>query len=100
MGDSVRATRSGTNLMAGRPHDHEEHEGVDEIDADLLDAAADAEDHWFCPSCGAAVWEDATRCNHCGDWITPVESRRTRWATVWFIAAVVLVIGFLLYLIP
>ena len=28
-----------------------------------------------CPNCRKAVVEDAQKCPHCGDWITPVEPR-------------------------
>lgn len=28
-----------------------------------------------CPSCGIAVWDEAARCGHCGEWLTANRSQ-------------------------
>jgi hypothetical protein len=65
----------------------EEELGPDEQDADLLD-------EWTirtktCPSCRAAIYEDADRCDVCGDWIAHkgLSLPRFRW---WYVMAIAL----------
>lgn len=52
--------------------DSDRDEFNDEFDAD---DERDIEADMTCPSCGGAVIEDAQKCPHCGDWITPADRR-------------------------
>ncbi|MBN1491930.1 MAG: hypothetical protein JXA69_18605 [Phycisphaerae bacterium] len=50
-----------------------------------------------CPACGAMVYEDADKCPHCGEWITPVgeaarRSRTWRWPLLVVLLILVLLI--------
>lgn len=49
------------DIDAPQARDLEDDETAEELAAEMI-----------CPSCGAAVIEDAQKCPHCGDWITPV----------------------------
>lgn len=44
-----------------------------------------------CPSCGGSVHEDAQQCPHCGDWITPVDTRGAWKHWIWIAAVILLV---------
>lgn len=67
-------------------------EDWDEPDVDL--EQDDGPDTFICPSCREVVAEEAQKCPHCGDWITPTEpSGRKR---AWFVWAVVLMIALML----
>ena len=50
-----------------------------------------------CPSCGAMVYDDTDRCPHCGDWIMPLAASARSGRTIWIIAAVLAIIGMLLW---
>lgn len=46
-----------------------------------------------CPSCGASVIEDTSKCPVCGDWITPTEPRGA-FSKKWWLAIAVLLMLF------
>lgn len=72
----------------------------DEFEDDWVEDADDEESEVLvCPSCRAEVHEDTQQCPHCGDWITPVYPERgvRRW--VWKIAAVLVILAMLLFVI-
>lgn len=68
----------------------------DEEDRDLPQEGDLADDEMGgdvvpCPSCGREVYEDAERCPHCGDWITPRAGGPLPW--VWVVAALLALAG-------
>ncbi len=66
-------------------------------DEEWVEDEGDPEDVLLiCPSCSEAVHEDTQQCPHCGDWIIPAYPE-ARWKKrVWMIAAVLVVLAFLL----
>jgi len=64
----------------------------DPLAQDTDDAGGDDDPAMMaCPNCRGAVVEEAQKCPHCGDWITPVEPRRgKRMVTV---LAIVVMLG-------
>ena len=72
--------------MSHRPlEDWEDPEPDDEDDA--------GDDEYFCPSCGANVYEDCDRCPSCGDYITPRSKLPSAAGSPWFLIAVLTMIG-------
>jgi hypothetical protein len=72
--------------MSHRPlEDWEDPEPDDEDDA--------GDDEYFCPSCGANVYEDCERCPSCGDYITPRSKLPSAAGSPWFLIAVLTMIG-------
>jgi predicted RNA-binding Zn-ribbon protein involved in translation (DUF1610 family) len=50
-----------------------------------------------CPNCGEDVWEEAERCPHCGEYITPgIGSDRKPWWVI--VAAILALLAVLLWL--
>lgn len=46
-----------------------------------------------CPACGRSVYEDADKCPHCGEWITPTgEAQRRSRTWFWPVLVVVLIL--------
>ncbi len=75
-------------------------EDWEEPDPDEGDDEDDSSDTYFCPECGATVYEDCERCPECGDYITP-QSRSTfapgrRWIVVVAVALIVMMLGLML----
>ena len=56
----------------------------------------DVDDLLTCPSCKQDVHEDTQQCPYCGDWIIPVDTQGRWKKTVWSIAAILIIISFLL----
>ena len=50
-----------------------------------------------CPSCGAMFYDDTDRCPHCGDWIMPLAASARSKSRIWIIAAILAVIGMLIW---
>jgi hypothetical protein len=69
---------------------------VDDHDAWNEDEADDDEDQTtYCPDCGAAIYDDAVRCPHCGSYVTPSThpfSGRPWWWIALGVAGIVAVI--------
>jgi predicted nucleic acid-binding Zn ribbon protein len=63
---------------------------LDDPDTDL-EEECDGDEEFVCPACRKPVAEDAPKCPHCGDWITPVE-KGGRGGRIWFFVAVALMI--------
>lgn len=64
---------------------------------DMDDEGTEAEEELLiCPSCRESVHEDTEKCPHCGDWITPVDSRAGGWRWIWTVAAGLLIAAMLL----
>jgi len=69
--------------------DEDEWSDEDESDEDFDEEP----DEVPCPACGRTVYEDAPKCPHCGEWITPgsgAERRSRTW--FWPIIVVVLIL--------
>ncbi len=61
------------------------------------DEEGDPEDDVLtCPSCHKSVHEDTQQCPHCGDWIVPVWPRKRGKGMIWFIAAGLVILSFVL----
>lgn len=60
------------------------------------DDEADDEADCTCPNCGASVYEDAERCPHCGDYITPVSTSRFGAGSRWIVIVAVLMVVLIL----
>lgn len=72
-------------------------EDEDYMDEDWVDDEGDDEDDLLiCPSCRAEVHEDTQQCPHCGDWITPAYPSETIKQWIWKIAALLIILSFLL----
>jgi len=72
----------------------------DEFEDEWIDDTDDEESECLmCPSCHVEVHEDTQQCPHCGDWITPVYPGGgvKRW--IWTVAAVLVILAFLLFAI-
>lgn len=70
-------------------------EEVSDYDCDLLDENNCESETEFCPVCGAPVYEDAIRCDTCGEYITPVSDSKPKSKldlTLLIIAAVIIAI--------
>lgn len=67
----------------------------DEADEDDYDqqSSDDADDCYVCPSCSAAVYEDAEQCPRCGDYITPQSASLFSRSSPWFVGAVLLTLA-------
>ncbi len=73
-------------------------EGLEAPDEEWVEDESDddADDLLSCPSCKQDVHEDTQQCPHCGQWIIPVDSSG-RWKnTVWTIAAILVILSFVL----
>ncbi len=46
---------------------------MDDDSNDLARFGGDEPSEMMCPQCRGVVSEDAQKCPHCGDWITPVD---------------------------
>ena len=77
----------------------EEDDELDEAeDPDESDQDSDEESGTLpCPKCGEEVWEEAERCPHCGEHITPgaAANRKPWWVIV---AAILALLAVLLWL--
>lgn len=72
-------------------------EDEDYMDEDWVDDEGDDEDDLLiCPSCRAEVHEDTQQCPHCGDWITPEYPSEAIKQWIWKIAALLIILSFLL----
>lgn len=67
----------------------EDLDDLDDPDTDLEEEGGDGD--FVCPVCRKPVAEDAPKCPHCGDWITPVEKSGSG-RRIWFVVAVLLMI--------
>ena len=57
------------------------------------------DDVLVCPSCKQRVHEDTQQCPYCGDWIIPVwPERRTR-HVIWVIAAGLVILALILFVV-
>ncbi len=63
----------------------------DDFDEPSYSPEADDAGILWCPSCGAEMYGDATRCPTCGDFVTP--GSRGRSGTPWWIWAGLLALG-------
>ncbi len=60
---------------------------------DLDDDFDEDSDETACPACGSPVYEDAEKCPHCGQWITPLSGAERRSRTwLWPILVAVLIV--------
>lgn len=59
---------------------------------DMDDWGDDSPAEMQCPSCGAKVFEDTSKCPACGDWITPVEPSGAFSKKWWLVIAVLLML--------
>lgn len=72
-------------------------EDEDDVDEYWVDDDGDDEDDLLiCPKCRAEVHEDTQQCPHCGDWITPEYPREAVKQWIWKIAALLIILSFLL----
>jgi hypothetical protein len=58
--------------------DDDEYYEDDAYDDDVVDTVA-------CPSCGAEIYEDAERCAHCGDYVTPGSTNPWQGRSLWWL---------------
>lgn len=61
-------------------------------DDDSWDANHAADQDMECPQCHRRVHEDANKCPHCGEWITPVEPSGAFSKKWWLVIAVLLML--------
>lgn len=68
------------------------------LESDMDDEAGEPAADMYCPSCGAAVIPDTSKCPNCGDWMTPVFRRPggIAWRRWLFVFAVLLMLLMLL----
>ena len=52
-----------------------------------------------CPACRQPVHEDTQQCPHCGDWITPVDTRGLWRRAAWVVAVVLVILSFTLMIV-
>jgi len=67
------------------------------VDEDGLDDDDSPDDLLACPSCGVAVHEETQCCPHCGEWVMPLASAARGTSRIWIVAAVLAIIGLLLW---
>lgn len=75
-------------------------DSFDDTAADLGRFGSDEPAEMSCPSCRAVVTEDTSKCPHCDDWITPVDSAAAgpkRW--IYVLAIVIMLLISLLWAI-
>ena len=63
------------------------------------DDSDDEDDGLICPSCRAEVHEDTQQCPQCGDWITPVYPGEETRRWIWTVAALLVILAFLLFIV-
>ncbi len=62
-------------------------------ESDSWDANDESDADMACPQCHGRVAEDANKCPHCGEWMTPVEPSGA-FSRKWWIAVAVLLMLF------
>jgi hypothetical protein len=71
--------------------DDDDREGVDPEGPDPSDMDfSDEPDLAVCPNCRRMISEEAERCQHCGEYITPGETPMPKW--VWISIAIVILL--------
>lgn len=49
------------------------------------DEEGDLDYHYVCPLCGADVWDEASVCPECGDYIQPLLVERSSLRPMWYL---------------
>ena len=77
----------------------EEEDDVEEDDVEEDDGDSDEEDEpsVTCPYCRAEVWEEASQCPECGEYLSLEDQRaRHQWQPRWIVFTAALLLGLIL----